>query len=120
MAWIGGGAMSGGRFRKMLTIDADGRVLPEGSLELDPGEQPIKLYVWVVQIRDEGEGAAAAGFQDHHGLSRSSMEWVTRNDVVHDGKFKPGTAVGLALAIMEETTTKEQKPHWWTGTIKLE
>lgn len=121
MAWIGGGMVgSGGQFKKTLIIDANGQVLPEGSLELDPGDQPIKLYVWVVQIRDGDEDAAAAGFQDHDGLSRSSTEWVTRNDVVHDGKFKPGIAVGLALAILEEITTKKKKMRWWSETIKLE
>lgn len=121
MAWIGGGAVgSGGNFKSTLTIDADGQVLPEGSLRLEPGDQPIKLYVWVVQILDEDEGAAAAGFQDQDGLSSSSTEWVVLNDVVHDGKFKPGIAVGLALAIFEETATKKKKPRWWSAMIELE
>jgi hypothetical protein len=96
--------------------------LPEGHLELQPGDRPIKLYVWLVQIKDDDEGgdAAAAGFQDIDGLSRSRSSWFTRNDVVYDGKFKPGIAVGLALAVLEEVGTGKQKARWWSETIRLE
>ena len=104
----------------MLAIDENGHVLPKGSLDVDPGLVVKKIYAWVIQMRGEDEGAAAAGFQDSAGLSMSDEVWTSRGDVVNDGVFENGLALGLALAIVEEIETKTNKVRWWTETIKLQ
>jgi hypothetical protein len=104
----------------MLAIDANGHVLPKGSLDVDPGHVVQKMYVWVIQMRGVDEGAAAAGFQDSEGLSMSNEVWTCRDDVVNDGVFEDGLALGLALAIVGEKATQKNKVRWWTDTIKLQ
>jgi hypothetical protein len=104
----------------MLAIDENGHVLPKGSLDVDPGHLVKKMYVWLIQMRGVDEGAAAAGFQDSAGLSMSDEVWTSRDDVVTDGVFEDGLALGLALAIVEEKETQKNKVRWWTETIKLQ
>jgi hypothetical protein len=117
---VGDAVASVGNFDKVLPIDERGRVLPRGILDVDPGHVVRKIYVWVIQVRGEDEGAAAAGFQDSTGLNPADKVWQCRDDVVNDGVFTDGLALGLALAIVEETKTKTDKVRWWTDTVKLQ
>jgi hypothetical protein len=109
-----------GNFDTKLTIDDRGHVLPAGTLEVDPGHVVQKMYIWIIQMRGADRGAAAAGFQDQAGLSLSTERWTTRADVVNDGVFEEGIAIGMALAIVQETATQTNKVRWWSETVKLE
>jgi hypothetical protein len=122
-----------GNFDKTLTIDEHGHVLPSGTLDVDEGFVVQKFYIWVYQLRinDRGadEGAVAAGFQDKDNLTTTFLdannrmvprkEWKSRSDVVIDGVFKEGAAIGMVLAFVEETVTKTSKVRWWSETIRL-
>ena len=108
-----------GNFDKTLTIDEHGHVLPTGTLDVDEGHVVKKFYIWVFQMRGKDEGAVAAGFQDKDNLTASRKKWVSRSDVVHDGVFEEGLAIGMVLAVVEEIATGTTKVRWWSETIRL-
>jgi hypothetical protein len=120
-AQIGGDVMAGGgNFNRVLTIDAQGRVSPRGPLQLGPKETWSDIFAWLIQLNEDGTGAATiASFHDAAGLSARDREWTTTADAVHEGQFRAGPAIGMALAIskgMNGSTTV----YSWSESLELE
>ena len=117
--------MPAGNFDPVLPIDASGAVSPAGPLVLDDAEVMEKLYAWVFQLNGDGTGAACVAWQDKDDLSQFREAWTTRSDPVIEGRFRPGPAIGLAVAISRVADSPSSpalgttKVYWWSETIYL-
>src|SRR5262245_16089506 len=116
-ARTGGDAMPK-NFDDALTIDADGRVSPRGPLTPAADEQVTKLYAWVFQLNPDGTGAACVAAQGDP-ADLTGPEWTTRADAIHEGRFREGAAVGMAVTISNDLVTGKTRVYWWSETIFL-
>jgi hypothetical protein len=115
---------SGGNFDEKLFMDAAGKLQPRGPLTNSDNTMK-EIYSWVVQIRDDGTGAAHISETDNprdfvETASESSWTVVrSSTEPSQHGTFKPGPAVGLALGI---ATTPDDKIHisWWGDSLTIE
>lgn len=112
--------MAGGKFHPILKINAEGRISPRGPLELSADERIDQLYAWVFQLHDGGTGATCIASQQADGFT-SASEWTTRADAIHEGQFRPGPAVAMAVSISKLVTAGEPNEntlvYWWSETI---
>jgi hypothetical protein len=108
--------MAGGNFSD-LTIDANGRVAPSGPLPLASDEDMLALYAWVIQENEDKTGAVCVAFEEAPRF-RSRVEWTTRDDPHHWGRFRPGPATGVAVAV-SRLGHAEPHVHWWTESFQL-
>ncbi|HET9564848.1 MAG TPA: hypothetical protein VFP27_10180 [Mycobacterium sp.] len=105
-------------FDEVLAIDADGRISPRGPLGSAAGEQVQKLYAWVFQLNSDGSGAVCAAAQAES-AQLAGDEWTTRSDAIHEGRFKEGTAIGMAVTVSKDLESGKAKVYWWSETIYL-
>jgi hypothetical protein len=108
---------SGGNFHKYLMIDENGHVAPAGPLGVPPGEEMVALYAWVIQENADESGAVCIASEEGHRL-RNPMEWTTRANPVHEGRFQPGPATGIAVAV-SRTRDGATRVHWWSESFHL-
>jgi hypothetical protein len=110
-----------GNFFPVLTIDANGRVVPEGPLDLEAGEKVLHVYAWVFQLNEDGTGAmcVAEAPHDQAGLIATDA-WTTQANTIHAGRFRTGSAVAMAVLISEGPTADEPLVYWWSETVRLE
>jgi hypothetical protein len=84
-------------FDQSLVLE-NGRIYPRGTLDLESDEEIVRLYVWVIQPHDDGTSAACIGHQFQGGFE-STERWKTREDAIHEGEFRPGQALAMAVSI---------------------
>lgn len=107
--------MAGGNFDNKIAIGKNGRIVPSGPLTTATGETPSKVYVWVFQLNDDGTGAFAAGLQEQFG--RGDETWRTEAPT-HEGSFRAGPAVGMAVVTSTDAGGKTIV-YSWMETITL-
>ncbi len=105
-------------FDEVLTIDADGRISPRGPLNPAADEQIAKLYAWVVQLNPDGTGAACVAAQGE-AADLAGDEWTTRPDAPHEGRFREGAAIGMAVTVSKDLVNGKTRVYWWSETIYL-
>jgi hypothetical protein len=106
-------------FDTVLTIDADGRISPRGPLDPTGDEEVTKVYAWVFQLNPDGAGASCIAAQDDAARLRGA-EWTTRADAIHDGRFRDGAAIGMAVKISTDLVSGKTRVYWWSETIYLQ
>jgi hypothetical protein len=105
-------------FDDVLKIE-NGRISPRGKLDLATNETMSKLYALVFQVNGDGTGAACMAFQDEDGFKEKGV-WTTKPDAVHEGAFRPGRAVGRAMAISKRQPDGKPIVFSWREDIQLE
>ena len=105
-------------FDEVLTIDADGRISPRGPLNPAADEQIEKLYAWVFQLNPDGSGAACVAAQGES-AHLAGDEWTTRADALHEGRFREGAAIGMAVTVSKDLESGKARVYWWSETIYL-
>ena len=103
---------------EVLTIDADGRISPRGPLNSNDDEQVTKLYAWVIQLNPDGSGAACVAVQAESAQLEGD-EWTTRPDAVHEGRFREGAAIGMAVTVSMGLADQKVRVYSWSETIYL-
>lgn len=132
---------SGGNFAKRLTIDTEGNLTGvKGPLDASDDKINIALYVWVVQTRHDGSGAAFTSELDEagivalparlRGLGEAEAQWIVPgaetgettagNPSEQKGRFETGPATGVALTVAKAPPDGPRSVTWWTDTITLE
>jgi hypothetical protein len=111
---------SGSNFDNVLVIDAAGRITPTGALVLAANEKVSRLHAWVIQMNPDGTSAACVASQQA-GSFQSTTQWAARDDAVHEGRFRPGQALALAVSISRDADTPEADPivYWWSETVRV-
>ena len=107
--------MAGGNFTDRIAVDKNGTIVPSGPLTTQRGETVSKVYVWVFQLNDDGSGAFAAGLQEQFGGGEE--EWRVEAPI-HEGRFRPGPAVGMAVVTSVDSGEKTVV-YSWMETITL-
>jgi hypothetical protein len=105
-------------FDEVLTIDADGRISPRGPLDRAADEQITKLYAWVFQANSDGTGAACVAAQVEP-EDLAGDEWWTRADAIHEGRFREGAAIGMAVTVSKNLVNGKTRVYWWNDAIFL-
>lgn len=103
--------MPGSKFDQVLKLK-NGRISPEGDLDIGNDEEIIRLFVWVIQIHDDGTSAACIGFQEAGGFQLAEMRWDVRTDAIHEGVFRPGQGLAMAVSISKVVSGVEPSPVW--------
>ena len=112
----------GGNFSSPLPIDKQGHIVPTGPLSVPQDETITKLYAWVLQEKPDGTGAMCAASQEAEGfvgLAGQSI-WTAKARPIHEGRFDPGPAVGVAVLISRHHVDGEPRVFWWWDNIALE
>jgi hypothetical protein len=108
--------MAGGNFDSPIPIDASGKIVPQGPFPIPPGETPVELYAWVTQLSFGGSDAFAAGSTTTFDPTVPTR-WSTPG-ADHRGKFVPGPAIAMAVAISTAADGSIVVFNW-TETIEL-
>jgi len=95
-------------FDQSLVLEA-GRINPRGPLDLESDEEIVRLYVWVIQPHNDGTSAACIGHQLQGGFE-SKERWKTREDAIHEGVFRPGQALAMAVAVLKVVSGGDVPP----------
>jgi len=105
-------------FKRVLEIDAEGRIVPAGNCEINAGEE-ARLYAWVVQSNHDGTAAICSGFQDEFPVLDS---WEARADAYHAGRFRSGQALATAVLVRRDQGDAPENPkvHWWSEMVVLQ
>ena len=106
--------MPSGNFDDELPIN-DGCLEPKGPLQLDPGETPLRLDIWVWQ-----KGGACVAVQRE--FAPNSTRWETHPHPTEDhkgAKFKPGAATGMGVLVTEKGGSTNVI-HWTEGVLLVE
>jgi hypothetical protein len=106
-------------FDAVLTINADGRISPRGPLSPAADEKVEKLYAWVFQLNADGSGAACVAAQGES-TDLTGDEWTVRADAIHEGRFRAGAAVGMAVTVSKDLVSGKTRVYWWSENILLE
>ena len=101
---------------------------PTGPLTPAPGELMVRVEAWIMQQKT---GAVQMSFQGVFPTPGNPWIWVADSawypKVPHSnppvfprgGLFKPGPALGSAIAIATDVTSTEQYYYWWSQEIEL-
>ena len=102
---------------------SNGKIVPAGPLQLEPGENVTNLFAWVIQTNQDGTGAMCAAFQDNF---PSRVRWVAQGGAFSAGRFRAGQA--HAMAVMVSTGSShyqlggapaDPRVYRWSETVVL-
>ena len=117
-----GDVMPGSNFADRLTIDAKGRVSPQGPLILDDGETLVEVYAWVTQSKKNGPGAFCTAEGKLSGVKYPNGQpvWTTEQGEDDKGSFVPGMAIGTGVTIAGTENGDVDRVFWWIESVTLE
>jgi hypothetical protein len=120
--------MPGSNFDRVLVLK-DGRISPTGALEIEDDETIIRLYVWIIQVHNDGTSAACIAFQEDWN-PQSRKTWATRADAIHEGEFRPGQAFATAISVSRVQASSiwsrlatpargSTRTYWWSELVLI-
>ena len=105
--------MTGGMWIERQNLNGGRVEWPRGPLELDDGEQVIRVEAWIMQ---QSTGASQKSVQIGH---YADDEWVADQDTWNEGDFKPGLAMGVAMVVVSAGDPPKKSSYWWATAIML-
>ena len=102
---------------------SNGKIVPAGPLQLEPGENVTDLFAWVIQTNQDGTGAMCAAFQNNF---PSRARWVAQGGADSHGQFRAGLAHATAVMVTSGSShyglggaAAEPRVYWWSETVVL-
>jgi len=119
--------MPGGNFddEQVLRQAAPRGVDGKGPLE---GDADVKeMCIWFVQHRDDGDAAATEMTTSVEGrdafaqtpLGQPNREWTLPTGTISGESLEPGPAFALAIALVRDDATGDEKVRLWGQTVVL-